>query len=92
MMRYIVDTRGMTDERKPWINNTISDGTSLLDACKQFKPTVLLGLSTIPKIFNEELIKTMASYCEHPIIMPMSNPTSKCECSAEIRNISRDIS
>lgn len=76
-------SRGMNEERKVWINNIVSDGTSLLDSCKQFKPNVLLGLSTVPKIFNEELIKYMASYTDRPIIMPMSNPTSKCECTAE---------
>ena len=74
---------GKNEEHKAWANQTISDGSSLLEVVKQFKPTVLLGLSASSKIFTEELIRTMGSYCEHPIIMPMSNPTSKCECSAE---------
>ena len=75
--------QGKNEDHKAWLNQTVSDGTSLVDVCKQFKPTVLLGLSASSKIFTEELIRTMGSYCEHPIIMPMSNPTSKCECSAE---------
>ena len=54
----------------------------MLDVVKTFKPTVLLGLSTIPGIFTEEMIRAMASQCASPIIMPMSNPTSKCECTA----------
>mmetsp|Transcript_24173 Transcript_24173/g.33150 ORF Transcript_24173/g.33150 Transcript_24173/m.33150 type:complete len:597 (+) Transcript_24173:1755-3545(+) len=59
------------------------DGTPLQQVLEAFRPTVLLGLSAQPNLFNEELIRTMASQCERPIIMPMSNPTSRCECSAE---------
>jgi malate dehydrogenase (oxaloacetate-decarboxylating)(NADP+) len=63
----------------PWINPTISDGTALLDAIREFKPSVLLGLSTAPGIFTEEVIRTMAEINTRPIIMPMSNPTSRAE-------------
>lgn len=65
------------------MNNAVDDGSSLLDVMKEFKPHVLLGLSTAPGIFNEELIKTMASQVERPVILPMSNPTSRAECTPE---------
>jgi malate dehydrogenase (oxaloacetate-decarboxylating)(NADP+) len=73
----------MNRDQMEWVNDNISDGSSLLQAIEEFKPTVLLGLSTVPKLFNEEVIKTMHKYCPTPIIMPMSNPTSRCECTAE---------
>lgn len=73
--------RGLTELTSPWVNTAVSDGASMLQAVKDFKPTVLLGLSTIKGIFTEEMIKTMASYCEKPIVMPMSNPTDKSECT-----------
>jgi hypothetical protein len=39
----------------PWVNATISDGTSMLDAVKQSGANCLLGLSTIPGIFTKEV-------------------------------------
>jgi malate dehydrogenase (oxaloacetate-decarboxylating)(NADP+) len=71
------------DNGLTWLNPKVADGTPMLEVMKEFKPTVLLGLSTQPNIFNEELIRTMAAQCSRPIIMPMSNPTSKSECSPE---------
>jgi malate dehydrogenase (oxaloacetate-decarboxylating)(NADP+) len=74
----------MIDEQtQPWVNISVSDGASLMEVMKSFKPTILLGLSAAGPIFTEELIKTMASQVERPVIMPMSNPTSKCECTPE---------
>lgn len=67
----------------PWANDSVSDGTPLIEAIKKFKPTVLLGLSAAGRIFNEEVVRTVHSYCPRPIIMPLSNPTSKTECTAE---------
>ena len=66
---------------KPWINDTVSDGTRVADIITQFKPNVLLGLSTVKDTFDEEIIRNMAAVHDRPIIMPMSNPTDKAECT-----------
>ena len=52
---------------------------SLLDVVKNAKPTVLIGVSGQPGLFTEEIIKTMAQNCEYPIVLPLSNPTSRVE-------------
>ncbi|EMR63327.1 putative nad-dependent malic enzyme protein [Eutypa lata UCREL1] len=48
---------------------------SLLEVVKQVKPNVLIGTSTVPGAFTEEIVKAMASHAERPIILPLSNPT-----------------
>jgi len=57
--------------------------TSFVDAIKMLKPTGIVGVSTIPKLFNQEVIETMSQVNERPIIFPYSNPTSRSECTAE---------
>jgi malate dehydrogenase (oxaloacetate-decarboxylating) len=39
------------------------------------KPNVLIGTSTVPKAFNEKIVRAMASHVDRPIILPLSNPT-----------------
>ena len=70
----------------PWVSDQVSDGMSLMEVMKKFQPTCLLGLAGQPSgLFTEELIATMSANCElldqKPIIMPMSNPTAKAECT-----------
>ncbi len=60
-----------------------ADGpTSLADVVANYAPTVLIGVSGAGGLFTEDLVRTMASRCDHrPIIMPMSNPTSSAEAT-----------
>ena len=56
---------------------------TLPEAVRALKPTVLIGTSTQPQTFTQEVIEAMRAYCERPVIFPYSNPTSKSECTAE---------
>ena len=55
------------------------DGIGLADVVANAEPTMLIGTSTQPAAFTEQVVRQMASKVERPIIMPLSNPTSKCE-------------
>ena len=51
----------------------------LRDVVRNARASVLIGVSGVPGMFNEEIIRRMALHAEHPIIMPLSNPTSHAE-------------
>jgi len=55
----------------------------LKTAIHTLKPTALIGVSTIHNAFDQEVIEAMSLYNERPIIFPLSNPTSKAECTFE---------
>ena len=58
-----------------------SDGGAprLLDVVRAATPTALVGLSSAAGAFTEEVVRTMAAGAQRPIIMPLSNPTSRSE-------------
>ena len=52
-------------------------------AVEAVKPTAIIGVSAVPKLFNQQVIEAMARINERPIVFPYSNPTSRSECTAE---------
>lgn len=55
----------------------------LAEVIEYVKPTILMGLSTIGGAFTPAILERMASLNEHPVIFPLSNPSSKSECTFE---------
>jgi malate dehydrogenase (oxaloacetate-decarboxylating)(NADP+) len=53
----------------------------LKSAIAALKPTALVGVSTIAKAFDKEVVDAMCALNDRPIIFPLSNPTSKSECT-----------
>src|SRR5262249_34790701 len=55
----------------------------LSDVIGKRNATILIGLSTVFGAFSEPIVREMARKVERPIILPLSNPTSKSEATAE---------
>ena len=58
----------------------VSDFASAVNA---LRPTVIFGVSGQTRAFTQTVLEAMAVYNQRPIVMAMSNPTSKSECTAE---------
>jgi malate dehydrogenase (oxaloacetate-decarboxylating) len=52
-----------------------------LDCVQNARPTALIGVTGVPGLFDETVIRTMASHHERPVIFPLSNPTSRAEAT-----------
>src|SRR5688572_10896537 len=59
------------------------DSITLADVVTNANPTMLIGTSTQSGAFTEHIVRHMASIVDRPIIMPLSNPTSKAEAVPE---------
>ncbi len=58
-----------------------TDVLSLLDVARNAGITVLVGVSAQPGAFTEEIVREMARHTPHPVIFPLSNPTSQSEAA-----------
>jgi malate dehydrogenase (oxaloacetate-decarboxylating)(NADP+) len=79
----IVKDRSNLSEHKLHYAHEHSPCANLFSAVKSIKPTMLIGASGQAKTFTREIVTTMASWNERPVIFALSNPTSKAECTAE---------
>jgi malate dehydrogenase (oxaloacetate-decarboxylating) len=65
------------DEIKDW--GTPGSRPGLADVVRNVRPSMLIGTSTQAGAFTEHIVRDMGTYTDRPIIMPLSNPTSRAE-------------
>ena len=67
-----------------------SQKLGLAQVVKQSKITVLFGVSGQKGLFTQEVIESLCANTENPIVLPLSNPTSRVEATPqEVMNWSR---
>jgi malate dehydrogenase (oxaloacetate-decarboxylating)(NADP+) len=70
------------DFQKPYAHS-LKPTKEFVQAIHLFKPTAIIGVSTIGGAFTREVIETMARLNERPILFALSNPTEHAECTPE---------
>ncbi len=86
------NTIGLTDFQKPYARPHAevaqwqlaqNDRITLLDVIKNVKPTILIGASAVAHAFTQEIIQSLCAGVDRPLVLPLSNPTERCEASPE---------
>lgn len=57
-----------------------SEQPRIVAAIEDFKPTALIGVSTVGALFSREVVEAMSCHNARPIIFALSNPIEKHEC------------
>ena len=93
---YMVDRQGLlfddmddlTPQQRPFARKrsdfkNADQLTDLEEIVRTIRPTILVGTSTQPGAFTENIVRLMCETCERPIIFPLSNPTELAEATAQ---------
>jgi malic enzyme len=97
LAQLFIDTTGVLSDRPKmdahkkefaWTNEELSSiglrapfPTDLRKIVEAYRPTILIGTTGQQGAFNSEIIRTMANFCNRPMIFPFSNPTTNSECT-----------
>jgi malate dehydrogenase (oxaloacetate-decarboxylating) len=86
------DSPGLEEPQRPYAQRrsavsgwTLADpGTiSLMDVVRNAKPTVLVGVTAKRGLFSAEILDPVAKNTDRPVVLALSNPTAKTECTPE---------
>ncbi len=73
--------RGLAAHKLPYAHDH-APAKDLLAAIESLRPTAIVGVSAQANAFTEPVVRAMARLNARPIVFPLSNPTSKSECTA----------
>jgi malate dehydrogenase (oxaloacetate-decarboxylating)(NADP+) len=87
---YMFDINGLlestrtdlVDFQKPYAHKH-APTRDFVSAIESIKPTTIIGVSTIGGAFTQKVIEAMSRINERPIVLALSNPTEKAECTPE---------
>ena len=89
---FLVDSLGLVTRNRlstlqqhkiPFAQSIDVECTTFVSAVEAVRPSVIIGVSAIPGLFDQEVCQKIAIMNELPIICALSNPTSKAECTAQ---------
>ena len=77
------DTRtDLVDFQKPYAHKHTRT-RDFVAAIESIKPTTIIGVSTVGGTFTQKVIEVMSRINERPVVLALSNPTEKAECTPE---------
>ncbi len=87
---YMFDVNGLlestrqdlVDFQKPYAHRH-TPTKDFVAAIETIKPTTIIGVSTIGGAFTQRVIEAVSRINERPVILALSNPTQKAECTPE---------
>jgi malate dehydrogenase (oxaloacetate-decarboxylating)(NADP+) len=72
----------LVDFQKPYAHKH-APTKDFVAAIRSIKPTTIIGVSTVGGAFTEQVVEAMSETNERPVILALSNPTEKAECTPE---------
>src|SRR5262249_32408782 len=87
---YMFDINGLlestrtdlVDFQKPYAHKH-APTHDFVAAIESIKPTTIIGVSTVGGAFTQKVVEAMSRINERPVILALSNPTEKAECTPE---------
>jgi malate dehydrogenase (oxaloacetate-decarboxylating)(NADP+) len=87
---YMFDVNGLlestrtdlVDFQKPYAHKH-APTRDFVAAIESIKPTTIIGVSTVGGAFTQNVLETMSRINERPVVLALSNPTEKAECTPE---------
>jgi malate dehydrogenase (oxaloacetate-decarboxylating)(NADP+) len=76
------DRTNLTEFKRPYAHQA-PPAADLLAAVEALRPTAIVGVSAQAGAFTEPVVRAMSRINPRPVIFPLSNPTSRSECTAE---------
>jgi malate dehydrogenase (oxaloacetate-decarboxylating)(NADP+) len=74
--------KDLVDFQKPYAHKH-APTRDFVAAIESIKPTTIIGVSTVGGAFNQKVIESMARINKRPVVLALSNPTERAECTAE---------
>jgi malate dehydrogenase (oxaloacetate-decarboxylating)(NADP+) len=72
----------LVDFQKPYAHKH-GPTRDFVDAIEGLKPTTIIGVSTVGGAFTQKVVEAMSRLNERPVILAISNPTERAECTPE---------